>query len=731
MTVESKAVTEPSLAHDRNGLAAWFATIDGPVTGALMFRVGTGDEPLTRRGYTHLIEHLTLHDIRNPRLQWNGFVDLNRTVFHATGDQSDVEEFLHAVSRRLHDVPEERLLAERQVLAAEARSRGMNVGSELLSRRFGATGWGSAGWWEVGIPYAEPGDLTDWMRRGFGRRNAAMWMTCPPSGSLLLDLPDGSSLQLPSTTVAADGRAWFRFRSSAVAFLIRARRSYAATLAANVLTSELHRRLRDAGLCYSVSNNWSRLTPDMAAFTVSCDSVPDRETQLAEAVLTIVDDLADRPPDEALATVRSGRTLAQPDDVTRAFLDAFAHDHLLGRPRQSISSHLAEEDAVAIDDVAREIRQFRDDLLMAVPEQAIVRRADMPTYPDPPRVEVGGKRRRYATFFERSDSSGYLAVDDHGMAFGHASGVNAVRWDDVNCVMRWDDGTRCAISNRGDSVLVEPTRFVDGAAAIDVIDASIPDEASVRIGHRYGPPVLPWAPERSTKTLRVARWLISWVLLVTTYVLAFDGPWVGAAAAAPFCALVWWSIRTTRRPSPHIWDNSNTRRNVPETVDRSAWYVPTGLLFGWLIERDHLTPHWRAALAAEVDEVAARSLTGPGAYRRAGGILTDDMLTAEANEFLSDFLEHFKAGRRLSYEQCLRGASSTSNWYEIPDTWSTQEALNSQVDKSFRHWRRYWRWSVLRHLRRSLGFAASRWRGQQASHWPRQVIQRWRHRRWS
>jgi hypothetical protein len=33
MTVESKAFTEPSLAHDRNGLAAWFAPIDGPVTG--------------------------------------------------------------------------------------------------------------------------------------------------------------------------------------------------------------------------------------------------------------------------------------------------------------------------------------------------------------------------------------------------------------------------------------------------------------------------------------------------------------------------------------------------------------------------------------------------------------------------------------------------------------------------------------------------------------------------
>jgi zinc protease len=55
-----------------------------------MFRVGIGDEPLYRRGYTHLVEHLTLRDYDNPKVQWNGFVDLSRTVFHATGPQVEV-----------------------------------------------------------------------------------------------------------------------------------------------------------------------------------------------------------------------------------------------------------------------------------------------------------------------------------------------------------------------------------------------------------------------------------------------------------------------------------------------------------------------------------------------------------------------------------------------------------------------------------------------------------------
>src|SRR5436190_17084133 len=70
----SSELQEPQLLIDRLGLPLWTARLTGPVTGALMFRVGSGDEQLTQRGFTHLVEHLALSSFHDPVLQWNGFV---------------------------------------------------------------------------------------------------------------------------------------------------------------------------------------------------------------------------------------------------------------------------------------------------------------------------------------------------------------------------------------------------------------------------------------------------------------------------------------------------------------------------------------------------------------------------------------------------------------------------------------------------------------------------------
>ncbi len=43
------------------GIRTLIAPADGPLTAGLVFRVGCADEPLSRRGLTHLVEHLALH----------------------------------------------------------------------------------------------------------------------------------------------------------------------------------------------------------------------------------------------------------------------------------------------------------------------------------------------------------------------------------------------------------------------------------------------------------------------------------------------------------------------------------------------------------------------------------------------------------------------------------------------------------------------------------------------
>ena len=44
-----------------SGIRTLIAPGNGPLAAGLVFRVGCADEPLSRRGLTHLVEHLALH----------------------------------------------------------------------------------------------------------------------------------------------------------------------------------------------------------------------------------------------------------------------------------------------------------------------------------------------------------------------------------------------------------------------------------------------------------------------------------------------------------------------------------------------------------------------------------------------------------------------------------------------------------------------------------------------
>jgi hypothetical protein len=647
----------------------------------------------------------------------------------------EVEHFLRFVADRLNELPKARLDAERRVLAAEARSRGQTVGGELLSRRFGAHAWGTAGWWELGTAYADHSAVAEWMHRHFTRGSAAVWMTAPPSEGLNLDLPDGERVAAPQPMIAHDGRAWFRFRSPAVAFLCRVQRSHEASVAAGVLVMELQRRLREAGLCYAVASSWSRLDAACATLTVSCDSAPQRESELAAALLAAIDDLATNPPPRVLENLRYERGLARADDMARANLDAFTLDLLLGRPSRTAHEDYVKEQAVTIEAVGAQIRGMRDDMLLAVPEQAIVRHPGVLAYPEAPYEPTPGRRHRYANLYERPDATAALVVGDHGLALTRCDGSTSVRWNDVACVMRWDDGARCVINHRGDAVTVEPTRFEQGADATRAIDAAIGDERNVHIGTHYATPVVPWASKTATRCLSMVRSVVGWGLVAAMcalvyYALVERSAGYGAGALGAAAGLVAWACWTTRRPRPFLWDNTHTRRSAPDTVDRSAWYVPTGVLVGWIAARDRFSDNWAISLGDGVAALKAKEITGPELYRRAGGVLSDDMLTAETNEFFTDFLGQDHPKRKWNYEHALGSAVHTASWYEIPDNWEIQRKVIEQIDVCYAKWRRRYRSSLLRHLRRLLSPGDRKWSGDQADRWAALIVQRWRRRIW-
>ncbi|MBI5087770.1 MAG: hypothetical protein HZB15_02565, partial [Actinobacteria bacterium] len=347
---------------------------------------------------------------------------------------------------------------------------------------------------------------------------------------------------------------------------------------------------------------------------------------------------------------------------------------------------------------------------------------------------VEGRRHGYANIYDTSDLQGHLVVGDTGLSLEAAGARRSVMWDDVAAVMKWRDGSRMVIDARGEAIVVEPTRLDAGVEAITEIDQRTRPDLGVQVGARYAPPAQPAAPGHILKLLRRGRAAAAVLLAllvpagVALAVLAGSPlAYVGwGIAAIGLVAAPWFAVRTTRCPHPMVWDNGNQRTGVPAHVDQSAWYLPGGFLLGWAAARQHLAPAWTASFPEDVAALVANQITGPELYRRLGGVLADDLLDDEANEFFCDYLSQ---GRR-GYNRDLARATRTTKYFEIPDTWISQAAVIRVVEDAFRRWQRQGRWTVLRGLRRAYRLGRSRWRGPQADAWGQQVVQRRRRRRW-
>jgi zinc protease len=720
---------EPQLLLDRLGLPLWTARLDGPVTGALMFRVGSGDEPLTHRGLTHLTEHLALSSFHDRTLQWNGFVDLNRTVFHATGPQENVEQFLMHTARQLSRVDADLLRRERSVLTAEARSSAPSIVGDLLSRRYGTQQWGTAAWWEIAIPEVTVETIEEWQQRWFTRENAVIWMTAAPTPSMKIDLHSGARMLPFDPPELLSGRGWLRHDSRCVAMLARAERSHAIAAATGVIVSELHRTLRERGLGYSVQGFWHRLTAKRGALSVVTDLVAKRELEHVSVFLDVIDQLCSDIPDRVLEERRTAFEQVSATDYTRAQLDAWSLNLLLGMERTTAAAEWAEECHVTRDQIVIACDALRQDVLLALPPTVAPPESRLTKLDATRDVAVGGRPHKLRVLGVRDDAKVTLTVGESGISWQSSTATTTVRWDKVTALMRWRDGSRLAIDQRGSAVLVEPTRYHGGREAAAEVDRHIDPRLAVDVGSRYGTLVITDGPPKMLRRLTAMRKVSAAGIAILT-LLSVGGAFVPrrvdpvglVVAALGVAAFFAFAVVTTRRPSPFLWDNGNTRTNVPEELDRSTWYVPGGLLFGWAIQHGHLDARWAAAHQAELSMFAEGAMTAPVLYRTVGGLLGDDMLDEVVNEFFTDFLAQSNAG----YNHDLRVAFPKISFFSIPDTAASQQVASRIVEKAFVDWHRYYRFRIPRHSRRLV----RSWEGPQSTYWAAGLVQRARRRRW-
>ena len=473
-----------TLHHDIvDGLSTYWVADGGPFRAVLMFRVGQADETLPTRGICHLVEHLAIEP--QPRLYpHNGWCSTDATGFWAEGDRDEVLDYLSGVARRLHPLPRDRMVAERQVLATEGSQRGGSIVTALLSCRWGARTYGTASYDEFGLFRLGEDEAQAWADRYFVADNAVLFMTGEPSDGFSLELPRGERHTLPSaeSITGLQLPTGISLGQGGVGVGMEVERSPATGLALALLASAATNRLRhELSVTYHVGTDYQLAGPDQAHLTIAADCLDTNAERVASTLLEVVDNIASHGPEKAdleHERERFRRAVRAPADA----LEWFATGDLIGVSREQLLEQVTSASEVSGDDVAAVVRGGADKMIMIVPSHVTLPTRCRP-YPHFSERAVSGRRLRVKGL------SGWLSARRAGMILGEEGlsaiygdeTVTTIEWRDCEVVLHWSNGSVMVIGRDGDRVPVPVETFGrDGAqAALDELKRHVPADRFV------------------------------------------------------------------------------------------------------------------------------------------------------------------------------------------------------------------------------------------------------------
>lgn len=565
-----------------DGVRVVHTAAPGPLSAALLFRVGVNDEPLPLRGITHLIEHLALHESDGAAQHTNGQVQGSYTQFMASGSEKHVVTLLNSVCAALRELPVERLEVEKTILATETQSRPPTADDALLQARFGAVSVGRVSFDEFGLDGIDAATVENWVRRWFVAENAVLWLSTDT-------IPEGLDLRLPSGSPSPRPLAQQIDRPRPLTVVGPPRiamvdailpRSAAASVAVEVMRSALFRELRrEGGLSYTVHATYEPVDAENARLLVFADATEENQ---AAVVGAMVDALAalragridERDLETAMSTVSQGIAAWR---ETGAVGMMAAQNLLFGEEMRSLESIEAEIAALTPTDLAAVVRAFWDDAIWMVP--------------DAPVDWVGAEPVDYSTglvtgrWYDLIASREKLVFGDDGVSWVFAERTLTVRYADCELLGIAGDGARLLVGRDSVSITIEPT-LVHGLEpdVLEAMDDRVPESRRVRFPARPAEGI-PTPPEISPPPARLGGHIAALVALVAVLPLA-----IMAAFAVPigalFIGLVLAGVflmarRLDARRLQHRVDIGLARRGVvpDESLDLMAFAVsPTRTL---------------------------------------------------------------------------------------------------------------------------------------------------------
>ncbi|MCX4764383.1 insulinase family protein [Streptomyces sp. NBC_01275] len=500
-------------------------------TAGLLFRVGRADETLATAGITHLVEHLALHRLGVSDLHFNGATANAYTLFHVTGGEKEVVEYLNGVCAALRDLPMDRLETEKEILRTEAAGRGTGPHHQMPLWRYGAQGYGLSSYTELGTWGLTPEQVGDWARTRFTRDNAVLWITGDhvPEG-LDLALPEGVRVPAPAATSSLPVTpAYIRGDDGHVVLTSVVRRSTAASVFADVLGRALFQDLRqEGGYSYSAQADYTPRDADFATLTAYADALPQKQDAVVGG---FVDTLArlrtGRIEQSELDSVRA-KLLKMYDvpDLEAAALPSYALSLLLGHRILSPEQHRAELNAVTVADLREVAREAWAGALLQAPGRG-VDWAGLALAPQYSSTTVTGTRHP-----SLNDERVALVIGAEGVTLTTPDGPVTVHYDACAAMTARPDGARVLTGHDAFSVTVEPTLYQGVTPErIAALDAGVPASAVVRMPAREADAIprprkreKPSGERRTPGVPRAWGWAALLVLLVT---LAAVWPVVG------------------------------------------------------------------------------------------------------------------------------------------------------------------------------------------------------------
>ncbi len=347
------------------------------LSAGVSFRVGISDEPFNCRGFTHLIEHLALRNMKVDH-GYNGYVDTVTTNFVAEGSTEEIKTFIEQAVNGLANLPFGRLDVERKVLLAEAERNGVPAAATALAVMFGSRGYGSVGLPESGLWRASPELLEQWRRRWFTKENMVVWFAGPEPAQPTFDaVPSGGAhhLPAPSPRWLKEARSYI-WNSVPGPFALNVQpRSTALNTAMALASVRLSERLRSTeGVSYSVGGRYEPFSADDALVVLSADCLAEDSTDVFAMMTSELNRMSMSGPteDELAEHIRLRRRATEERNAV-AQAAVTARNDLLGTTTPSQHEIMAEVEATPPGEYGRVISEMLASALWVLPGTTQVR----------------------------------------------------------------------------------------------------------------------------------------------------------------------------------------------------------------------------------------------------------------------------------------------------------------------------------------------------------------------